>query len=87
MTLWEIVPSSLFLEKLNRVRWAIPLLTWHDYKDVVWCKLGVTLGLRTPDTIHVATALFHSCSLIGTNDGVFRRIPDLPVAVLNELVL
>jgi predicted nucleic acid-binding protein len=49
-------------------------------------KLRATLGLRTPDAIHVATALLHSCALMVTNDSAFRRIPDLPVAVLNELV-
>ena len=49
-------------------------------------KLRATLGLRSPDAIHVATALFHSCALMVTNDSAFRRIPDLPVAVLNELV-
>lgn len=49
-------------------------------------KLRATLGLRTPDAIHVATALLHGCALIVTNDSTFRRIPDLPVAVLNELI-
>jgi predicted nucleic acid-binding protein len=49
-------------------------------------KLRATLGLRTPDAIHVATALVHSCALMVTNDRAFRRIPDLPLAVLNELV-
>ena len=49
-------------------------------------KLRATLGLRTPDAIHVATALSQSCALVVTNDSAFRRIPDLPVAVLHELV-
>lgn len=49
-------------------------------------NLRATLGLRTPDAIHVATALVHRCALMVTNDRAFRRIPDLPVAVLNELV-
>jgi len=49
-------------------------------------KLRATLSLRTPDAIHVATALLHSCALMVTNDSAFRRIPNLPVAVLNELV-
>ena len=49
-------------------------------------QLRATLGLRTPDAIHVATALSHSCALVVTNDSAFRRIPDLPVAVLHELV-
>jgi len=49
-------------------------------------KLRATPGLRTPDAIHVATALLHGCALIVTNDSTFRRIPNLPVAVLHELI-
>jgi predicted nucleic acid-binding protein len=49
-------------------------------------QLRATLGLRTPDAIHMATALLHSCGLVVTNDSAFRRIPGLPVAVLHELV-
>lgn len=49
-------------------------------------KLRATLGLRTPDAIHIATALLHGCALLVTNDSAFRRIPDLPIVVLNELI-
>src|SRR5579885_1135084 len=49
-------------------------------------KLRATPSLRTPDAIHVATALLHGCALIVTNDSSFRRIPNLPVAVLRELI-
>jgi uncharacterized protein len=49
-------------------------------------KLRATLGLRTPDAIHMARALLHGCALMVTNDSALRRVPDLPVTVLNELV-
>ena len=49
-------------------------------------NLRATLGLRTPDAIHLATALLNGCALLVTNDRAFRRVPDLAVTVLSELV-
>jgi len=49
-------------------------------------NLRAALGLRTPDAIHIATALLSDCALIVTNDSAFRRVPDLAVTVLSELV-
>jgi predicted nucleic acid-binding protein len=45
-----------------------------------------TLGLKTPDAIHVASALLNGSMLFVTNDSAFRRVPDLNVTVLSELV-
>jgi len=42
-------------------------------------------ALRTPDAIHAATALLGGCALFLTNDGGFRRVPGLPLAVLDEV--
>ncbi len=49
-------------------------------------NLRATLGLRTPDAIHLAAALLNGCALLVTNDRAFRRVPDLAVTVLSELV-
>lgn len=43
-------------------------------------------NLKAPDAIHAATALAAGCSLLVTNDAVFRRIPGLNVAVLSDIV-
>lgn len=43
-------------------------------------------NLRTPDAIHAATALETGCSLFVTNDPSFRPIPNLNVAVLDEII-
>jgi predicted nucleic acid-binding protein len=47
-------------------------------------QLRAAHGLKTPDAIHAATALHHGCSEFVTNDAVFKRVPGLPVIVLNE---
>ena len=44
------------------------------------------LGLKTPDALHAATALASSCELFVTNDPIFRRVPNLPVALLSEIL-
>lgn len=49
-------------------------------------NLRATLGLRTPDAIHIATASLNGCLLFVTNDSAFRRVSDLTVTVLSELV-
>jgi predicted nucleic acid-binding protein len=49
-------------------------------------QLRATLGLKTPDAIHVATALLNGSKLFVTNDSAFRRVADLTVKVLSELV-
>jgi predicted nucleic acid-binding protein len=43
-------------------------------------------GLRTPDAIQAATALESGATLLVTNDTAFRRVGDLEVAVLDDLL-
>ncbi|HSV13053.1 MAG TPA: PIN domain-containing protein [Tepidisphaeraceae bacterium] len=43
-------------------------------------------GVRTPDAIHTATARMHNCVMFLTNDAGFRRIPGLPVVLLDDVV-
>jgi len=42
-------------------------------------------GLRTPDALHAATALLAGCALFLTNDAGFRRVPGLPLAILDDV--
>ena len=42
-------------------------------------------GLRTPDAIHVATAIKSGASAIVTNDASWRRLPSIPVVTLQSL--
>ncbi len=48
--------------------------------------LQAETGVKTPDAIHAATALLAECQLFLSNDKGFRRIPDLPVTILNEFI-
>jgi predicted nucleic acid-binding protein len=43
-------------------------------------------SLRTPDALHAATGEACICSLFLTNDVVFRRVPGLPVVLLDDVL-
>ena len=47
-------------------------------------NLRATVGLKTPDAIHAATALLAGCALFVTNDLAFQRVAGLPVELLSE---
>ena len=54
---------------------------WEDA-----ARICADTGLKTPDALHAATALRAGCTLFVTNDTDFRRVDDLPVVVLDDLV-
>jgi predicted nucleic acid-binding protein len=43
-------------------------------------------GLKTPDAIHAATALSQGCTLFISNDAGFRRVPGLPLVLLDDVL-
>ena len=43
-------------------------------------------GLRTPDALHAATALLSVCTLFLTNDAGLRRVPGLPLELLDDVL-
>ena len=49
-------------------------------------RLRAETGLATPDALHAATDLRAACALFITNDTDFRRVENLPVVVLDELL-
>ncbi len=48
-------------------------------------RLRATIGLKTPDAIHVATAIEAGCGLFVTNDLGLRRVIGLPMILLSEV--
>lgn len=49
-------------------------------------NLRAQLNLKTPDAVHAASALNYGCDLFVTNDPSFRRVPNLKVEILKDLI-
>ena len=49
-------------------------------------RIRAETRLKTPDALHAATALSVGCTLFITNDRDFRRVPNLPVVILDDLL-
>jgi predicted nucleic acid-binding protein len=49
--------------------------------------LWARYNLRTPDALHVATAIDARCDVLLTNDAEIKRIREIVVLVLDELEL
>jgi predicted nucleic acid-binding protein len=66
-----------------------PNLTLHDADMRVMEKMSdlrAAHGLKTPDAIHVATALLNSAQAFVTNDTRLKRVNELDVLVLEDYV-
>ena len=57
------------------------LAIWEDA-----ARIRAGSGLTTSDALHAATALSVGCALFVTNDTDFRRVPDLPTIILDDLL-
>jgi predicted nucleic acid-binding protein len=71
--------SAVFSRDFQLVRVSAEVL--HRAAD-----LRARYGLKTPDAIHVATAIGDRCDVLITNDVGFRRVQEIPVIVLKDLV-
>lgn len=49
--------------------------------------LRANYKLRTPDAIHLATAILHGCDAFLTNDHKLKRVAEITVLVLDDLEL
>jgi len=49
-------------------------------------NLRATQNLKTPDAIHVSTAIDSNCAFFITNDGGFKRLSNINVIILSEVI-
>ena len=49
-------------------------------------SLRGNFGLKTPDAIHIATALESRCTVLVTNDKQFGQVLDVPMTILSNLI-
>ena len=77
------------LEAAFRAVFAAPEVQLVAATRQLWehaAHLRAATGLKTPDALHAATALHAGCDLFVTNDTDFRRVPGLPVVMLDDLL-
>lgn len=49
-------------------------------------RLRATHNLKTPDAIHSATASLSNCDFLVANDATFRRLSNIEIVILSDLV-
>jgi predicted nucleic acid-binding protein len=66
-----------------------PSLAWIppdlEIADIA-ARLRAAYGLKTPDAIHAATAIYTGVSVFLTNDPLFKRVKELESLVLGEVL-
>ena len=69
----------------NRVGASLLPITQDILREAARLRAAIA-GLKTPDAIHAATALLHGCTLFVSNDAGFRRVPGLPLVLLDDVL-
>ncbi len=66
-----------------------PSLTWIppdlEVADVA-ARMRAAYGLKTPDAIQAATAIYSGASAFLTNDPIFKRLKETEILILDELL-
>lgn len=66
-----------------------PHLLWIDTNLEIAdraAQLRAKFKLRTPDAIQAATAIVSGATGFVSNDRIFRRVPDLDVLILDDML-
>ena len=96
LTLTEVMVQPLRVGNTDLAQEYLDILVIRDEYELVEFSTNIAItaasirarySLRTPDAIHVATAIKSGCDAILTNDRDFRRVQDLNVLVLDDLDL
>ncbi|MBI4438005.1 type II toxin-antitoxin system VapC family toxin [Candidatus Uhrbacteria bacterium] len=56
----------------------------EDIVDIA-SKLRAVYGIRTPDAIHLATAITKKCTIFISNDRALKKVKEIKVVSVNEL--
>jgi predicted nucleic acid-binding protein len=95
VTLTEVLVQPIRAKDEKLVGEFFALLT--KYPNLVWVPVSVQIaalaaryradyGLRTPDALQGATCVYSQVPALITNDLVFKRIPELEILVLDDLL-
>jgi predicted nucleic acid-binding protein len=95
VTLTEVLVQPIRSENEELVREFFALLT--RYPNLEWVPVSVQIaalaaryraqyGIRTPDAIQGASCVYSEVSAFITNDPVFKRIPELDILLLDDLL-
>ena len=96
VTLTEVLPVPLKAENSALVQaYEAILLNSREFEcvsidrrtAVMAARLRARYELKTPDALHLASALEARCDAFLTNDKGFKRVEDLRVLVLDEIEL
>ena len=81
--------NNAYLEAAFRAVFAAPEVQLVSVTRQLWedtARLRAETGLKIPDALHAATALQAGCAQFVTNDTDFRRVPGLPIVILDDLL-
>ena len=81
--------DSEMLLRYRHILGEFPNLTLHETDMQVMDKMSdlrVAYELKTPDAIHMATALLNGAQALVTNDAGLKRVSELDVLVLEDYV-
>ena len=80
----DSVSASMYRAALDAVEVRLIPATRALWEEAA--RLRAATGLKAPDALHAASALQHGCALFVTNDGDFKRVSQLAVSVLDDLI-
>lgn len=72
--------TELFGQTSELILWSVDSAVARRAAD-----LRAAYNLRTPDALHVATALQSNCDAFLTNDFGLKRVQEIPILLLDEL--
>lgn len=81
--------EDALLERIFRSLFASREVHLIPVTTAIWeqaVRLRATLNFRTPDALHAASAIAVGSTLLLSNDPDFRRLPDVPVTILSDVV-